>query len=84
MEYFGNPLLEVVHCAHESRKVLSVLGGVLSQVLIHRSNKEQDLAPVNVSWVANLLLTRLPCPVLLLPRNVGVLLIQPLHDVGSE
>ena len=84
MENFGNPLLEVVHRAHEIRKVLSVLGGVLSQVLIHRSNEEQDLAPVNMSWIPNLLLTCLSCPVLLLPRNVGVLLVQPLHDVGSE
>ena len=84
MEHFGNSLLEVVHRAHKIRKVLSVLGGVLSQVIIHRSDEEQDLAPMNVGWIPNLLLTRLPCPVLLLPRNVGILLIQSLHDVGSE
>ena len=75
MEHFGNPMLKVVHRAHKIRKVLCVLGGVLRQVLIHRSNEEQDLAPVNVSWIPNLLLARLPCPVLLLPRNIGILLI---------
>lgn len=71
---FGDALLELVHQAYQLSEVVLVFdGGVLEKGIIQSPDEEQELAPVNVSWIPHLML--------LLLSTADTLRLHLLHSI---
>lgn len=65
MQHLRDSLLVVMHLLKQLGEVSLVLDlWVREQRLVQGADEEQDLAPVDVLWVSDLLLARLPALIL--------------------
>ena len=85
MEHLGDSLLEMMHLTDKVCEILLVFNlRVFEKVIIQSADKEQDLAPVHMGRVSHRLHAFLSLLILELLRNVQILLVESLHDVGFE